>query len=143
MFTHDTLARISSLVHDTVATAATDGFHLAVAVVDGGGHELLYVRDPQARLITTTTAVGKARCAILFDRSTDKTVEVAEAHPLAFTTFAAASDVKFVIGRGGEVVTSGADRLAVGVAGANGDRDAADAKHLADQIAALLAGDRG
>jgi glc operon protein GlcG len=134
------LGEIGAAAQEVASRAREDGFHVAIAIVDAGGHLLHFHRDPRARLVTVTTAVGKARCAVMFDRSTETTVEIAQANPLAFSSFVTASELPFVIGHGGEIVRSGETTVAVGVAGANAEQDDALAKHLAERIAATMAG---
>ena len=138
----EVLGEIGAAAQEVASGAREDGFHLAIAVVDAGGHLLHFHRDPRARLVTVTTAIGKARCAVLFDRSTETTVEIAQGNPLAFSSFVAASEMPFVIGHGGEIVHSAEATVAVGVAGANAEQDDALAKHLAELIQATMAEQR-
>lgn len=116
---------------------------VAISVVDGGGHLLAFLRHADTKLISCTTAVGKARCAILFSRDSSTTLAIAQKNALAFDSFANASDVRFVLAEGGYYLEGDDVRLGAGVAGATPDLDEQVGRFLRDQLATLLSGDAG
>lgn len=131
------LKHFLGIATDVLTEAEARGDAIAAALTDEGGHLLAFVRNPAARKITVTTAVGKARCAALFGRDSDITAQKAKNSPAAFLSFVTASPEPFVIGAGGvmvDLVTTG-ETFAVGVAGAEDGRDRDWAKAIAAAFA--------
>lgn len=139
MLSDETMAEVLACMSRTIARARQEGGAAGVSLVDAGGHQIAFVRDPNAKLVTCVTATGKARCAVMFGRDTEQTVAIARDNPLAFQTFVAAAEMPFVIGDGGFVIPTPRGLWGVGVAGVSNEVDHKLGRQLADEIAALIA----
>lgn len=138
MYSDEFMRELHEVVGRTMERAEELNAPVTIAVVDGGGHLLCFLRHARAKLISCTTATGKARCAVLFSRDSEKTVEVARDNPLTFETFAIASDMSFVIARGGYYLEGGGVQWGAGVAGASAELDEQVGTFLREGMASLL-----
>jgi len=110
-----------------LAACQKDGFTIAVAIVDRGGHPLVMLRDPLAGAHTPQTAINKAATAVSFRTDTTE---------LAATTQAgkAASGIRHLpnvvaVGGGIAIRAKGSIVGGIGVSGApGGDADDVCAK---------------
>ncbi len=127
----------------TLMRAREGGNPVALSVVDAGGHQVAFLRDPLAKLVTSVTATGKARCAVMFGRDTEHTVAKANSNPIAFQSFVAAAALPFVIGDGGFVVETPRGQWGVAVAGASKEVDHRLGRALADELHLLLRTEEG
>src|SRR5699024_5544660 len=141
--THATTTSIAGrymvTMHRVLAYAEQIGAAIALAIVDDGGNLVGFIRHEDARLISCTTAIGKARCAVLFARDSSETVNIAETNPLAFQSFSSASneDVTFVIGDGGYFIKGRTATIGAGVAGATGELDHKVGEYLKEELSLL------
>jgi uncharacterized protein GlcG (DUF336 family) len=126
----------------TAAQAAFDrcrkeGYTVAVAVVDRGGHALALLRDPLAGAHTVQTAIGKAWTAVSFRTDTTELATSTQANR-------AASGIRelpgvVAVGGGMMVRARGALMGGIGVSGApGGQEDDVCAKAGIDAIADAL-----
>lgn len=129
------------VLNEVLDYAATLKASVALAVVDQGGSLIAFARHEEARLISCTTAIGKARCAVLFTRDSTETVAVAQQNPLAFQSFvtAATQDIPFVIGDGGYYVRGETGAIGAGVAGATSELDGRVGDYMKDRLSTLFA----
>lgn len=111
---------------------------VAIAVVDGGGHLVAFLRSFNAKPISCTTATGKARCAIMFSRDSSTTENMAKGNPIAFQSFASAAEMPFVIGSGGYFIEEKSVRLGIGVAGASPRLDDMIGELIREELSRLL-----
>ncbi len=105
----------------------TDGFQVAVVVVDRFGQELVLVRDRFAGTMAMTVANQKALTALNFSRNTSELGRMMQAGELSRDYLSLPNVVPL---GGGLIIQSGGSNLgAVGVSGASGgDKDEACAK---------------
>ncbi|HEX6138292.1 MAG TPA: heme-binding protein [Casimicrobiaceae bacterium] len=104
-----------------------DGFTVAVAVVDRGGHPLVMLRDPLAGAHTPRTAINKAATAVSFRTDTTELAAATQAGKAA----SGIRQLPNVIAVGGGIVirAKGSVVGGIGVSGApGGDADDACAK---------------
>ena len=95
------------------------GLVLSIAIVDHGGHLLLFSRMDGVHLGTIDVAIAKARCALQFKRSTRKFAEALAGGSIALTTISGVIPFPggIPLAAGGSVVG------AIGVSGAAPDHD--------------------
>lgn len=141
LLSDEKLHQMIQIMGRTLTRARAEGSPVALCVVDPGGHQVAFLRDPRAKLVTTVTATGKARCAVMFGRDTEHTVAKARNNPTAFQSFVAAADLPFVIGDGGFVVDTPRGLWGVAVAGASKDVDHRLGEALANELRVLLGAD--
>lgn len=116
-----------------LARCQKEGYTVAVAVVDRGGHALALLRDPLAGAHTVQTAIGKAWTAVSFRTDTTELAAATQANR-------AASGIRelpgvIAVGGGMMVRARGALMGGIGVSGApNGDQDDVCAKAGLDAI---------
>lgn len=116
----------------TAAQAALDrcgreGYTVAVAVVDRGGHALALLRDPLAGAHTVQTAIGKAWTAVSFRTDTTELATATQAN----RTASGIRELPGVVAVGGGMMVRARGALmgGIGVSGApNGDQDDVCAK---------------
>lgn len=132
------LADLTATLQEAIEGAAAEGHNLSVAVVDGGGHLVCFGRHPAARTQTVTTAIGKARCAVFYDRPSSVTAEIAARAPLAFTSFLQAAELPYVISDGGFVLMIEGAQFGIGVAGAAHGKDGEVGQAIADRFAEVV-----
>lgn len=111
---------------------------VAISIVDDGGHLLAFLRHSKTKLVACTTAVGKARCAVMFSRDSSVTEEMAKLNPVAFQSFVTASELPFTIGSGGYFIDKLGLRIGVGVAGATPHLDEIVGEMIRDQLLTLF-----
>ncbi len=139
LVTYSTLATeaASQAAQAALARCRKDGYTVAVAVVDRGGHPLAVLRDNLAGSHTTQTAIAKAATAVSFRMDT---LELA-AQTQAGKPQSGIRDIPGVaaIGGGRTISAKGSTVGGIGVSGApGGDADDACAKAGADAISDAL-----
>lgn len=65
-----TLKQATDMAAVGIATAAQLGVRVAIAVVDGGGHPVAFMRMDGCQWGSVEVASAKARCAVAFRRAT-------------------------------------------------------------------------
>jgi uncharacterized protein GlcG (DUF336 family) len=101
------------------AEARRNGWHVAVAIVDAGAHLILFQRMDNAQVGGVEVAIGKARTAVNFKRSTKVLEDMIAAGRSAFLAIEGLVPLQ-----GGVPVFSGGAAIgAVGVSGATSAED--------------------
>ena len=101
------------------ARARTLGLAFTIAIVDHGGHLLLFSRMDGVHLGTVDIAIAKARCALQFKRPTRIFAEALAAGSVAFTTLAGVTPLPGGI----PLAANGSVVGAIGVSGAAPEQD--------------------
>ena len=120
-----TAARLAA--EAALARCQKDGFTVAVAVVDRGGHPLAVLRDNLAGSHTTNTAIGKAATAISFRTDTTELAATTQAGKPS----SGIRDLPHVVAVGGGMMIRAKGSIVggIGVSGApGGDADDVCAK---------------
>jgi len=126
---YTTLTTIAALqaAQAALAQCQKQGYTVAVAVTDRGGHPLALLRDNLAGPHTSQTAIGKATTALSFRTDTTELAATTQAGKAA----SGVRELPGVVAVGGGIMIRAKGSLvgAIGVSGApNGDADDACAK---------------
>jgi uncharacterized protein GlcG (DUF336 family) len=113
------------MVDAAIAKAESLGIHVAVAVVDAGGHVLLKARMERAWFLTAEICEGKAYTSVALRRTTEEfTTKVATPRPQFYSGLAALSGGKVIAAGGGVPIRQGDDVVgAIGVSGGTPEQD--------------------
>lgn len=116
---------------------------IAVAVLDGGGHDVVLKREDGCGILRVDIARGKAWGALGMGLGSRELARKAEQNPRFFAALAAASGGRVIPNPGGVLVRDAAGNVlgAVGISGDQADRDEACA--IAGIEVAGLHGDAG
>jgi uncharacterized protein GlcG (DUF336 family) len=126
---YSTLTTVAALqaAQAALAQCQKQGYTVAVAVTDRGGHTLALLRDNLAGQHTSQTAIGKAATALSFRTDTTELAATTQAGKAA----SGVRELPGVVAVGGGIMIRAKGSLvgAIGVSGApNGDADDACAK---------------
>src|SRR5262245_31408977 len=103
-----TLKAAQKMIDVAMAKAETLGIHIAVAVVDGGGHVVLKARMDKAWFLTADICEGKAYTSVALRRTTDEfATKVAVPRPQFYAGLAALSGGKVTAAGGGVPIKQG------------------------------------
>jgi glc operon protein GlcG len=130
------LAAAEELLDAGVAFASERGLHMAIAVVDLGGHPVIMVRMDGASILAAESVVQKARTAAWLGRPTSSAVTIGKEWPHVYLSSVAAAQGAITLSMGGFPIVrrDGTALGAIGAAGGTGEQDAQVA------LAALRAG---
>jgi glc operon protein GlcG len=117
-------------LHAAVEKAEHIGVKVSIALLDAGGHLLRFVRMSEIHVGTVEVSMAKARCAVLFKRST-KTF--AESYATGATALTALPGVVPFEG-GVPIIINGVLWGAVGCSGASPEQDGAIAEAIVNRI---------
>ncbi len=126
-----TLEAARNVLKASEAEAIRSGTPVSIAIVDGGGHLKLFLRMEGAHLGTVDVALGKARCAVLFDRPTRFFAEALAAGATGLTALPGV--VPFA--GGAPLIAEDHTIGAIGVSGAAPEQDEAVSKAGASALA--------
>ncbi|WP_165008444.1 GlcG/HbpS family heme-binding protein [Neisseria yangbaofengii] len=129
---HINLATAHKLIQFGMEYAEHKHLHLAIAIVDAGGHLLAFARMDEAALISIDTAVNKAKTAVYLKAPSKQLADFSgQTAPRIFPAD------KLTARQGGmPLLHQGRMVGAVGVSGADGESD----NRTAEMIAAAFAG---
>jgi uncharacterized protein GlcG (DUF336 family) len=120
------LDEAQALLGAALEAARERGYHMAVAVVDAGGHPTAMARMDGASILAAETVIHKARAAAWLGRPTSSAVEIGKEWPHVYLSFALAAQGAITWSRGAFPIrtTEGATLGAVAAAGGTGAQDA-------------------
>jgi uncharacterized protein GlcG (DUF336 family) len=122
------LSTARTLLDAALAEARARGASpLAVIVLDGGGHPIVFAREDGASLFRFDIARAKALGALGMGSDTRALATRAASNPIFFTTLAVVTDGRLALSPGGVLVHDADDAIigAVGISGDTGDVDEA------------------
>lgn len=129
---HINLTTAHKLIQFGMEYAGHKHLHLAIAIVDAGGHLLAFARMDEAALIAIDTAINKAKTAVYL-----KAPSAQLANFSSQTALSVSATNKFTALQGGvPLLHQGRMVGAVGVSGADGESD----NRTAEMITAAFAG---
>lgn len=114
-----------------VQPRSAPGRHIAVCVVDAGGHPLAMMREAEAAPLLTHIAEAKAKTCVLYGKPTRTVMEWADASPNWFhgvrEVALARTGLPLIASKGGVTILDDSGQVigACGVAGEAGDHDEA------------------
>jgi uncharacterized protein GlcG (DUF336 family)/GNAT superfamily N-acetyltransferase len=120
------LAQASTILDTALARARALNFApLAVAVLDAGGHLIVFKREDGAGFARFDIAYGKAWGALGMGFGTRELAERAAKHPTFVTALAAASQGRVIPSPGGVLIAGPEQEIigAIGISGDTGDHD--------------------
>lgn len=126
-----TLAGARAILAAAEAEARRNGWPVAIAVVDEGGHLYAFARLDDTQLGSIKVAIGKARSAVLFKRESrlwEEALKGGRLSPLAFPDLLPAEGGIPLLA-GGQIVGG------IGVSGVKPDEDARVARAGAEALA--------
>ncbi len=126
-----TLAGARAILAAAEAEARRNGWPVAIAVVDEGGHLYAFARLDDTQLGSIKVAIGKARSAVLFKRESrlwEEALKAGRLSPLAFPDLLPAEGGIPLLA-GGQIVGG------IGVSGVKPDEDARVARAGAEALA--------
>ena len=120
------LASASKMIHGALDLARAQNYKpMTVAVLDAGGHLVVFKREDGSGILRPQIAIGKAWGALGMGVGSRALAERATTHPAFVGALSAASDGRVVPVAGGVLVRDGEGRIvgAVGVSGDLSDHD--------------------
>lgn len=120
-----TLAEAQRLLESGATFAKQQGFRMALAVVDRGGHPVGMLRMDGASILAGESVIQKARTAVWLGRPTATAVDIGKEWPHVYLSFAVASQGAITLSKGGIPIQRDGQVLgAIGSAGGSGEQDA-------------------
>ncbi len=129
-----TLSDAKQMLMAGEAAAARTGIPYNIAVVDAGGHLLAFVRQDGALIGSIDLAIGKARTARLFDKTTSDLAKLAQPDAPLFGIEQSNEGQVVIFGGGLPVRIDGAIVGAVGASAGSVEQDIAVAEAAAASI---------
>lgn len=131
-----TLELAEQLLAAVKVHAAEAGFAAAAVVVDAGGYPVALFRQDGCRLLTVDVALGKAYAAAAYRMDSGRLADLARQEPAFWTSVAAATGNRLVLGAGGVPVL--VDGAVVGALAVSGGTPIQDAELARTALAAVL-----
>ena len=120
-----TLAQASAIVDAALARAREGAFNpMAVAVIDAGGHLVVFKREDQSGILRFEIAFAKAYGALGMGFSSREITDRAVGNPVFFSALTTISGGRLVPAPGGVLIVSNGEVIgAVGISGDTSDND--------------------